>query len=310
MILASTLILSASPLHANEAVSRYRAVFKPAYDRGGKLWIAIRAFELGAKPKYLAVEPDTFETSVIDAQSIKDAPKGGWKNSAYGTALRRYTGPDAKIQNSGLTKAADGKGLFLTVDMCPSQKPFDMGLFKATIGLPGVQDKPVPVAIAVSGLWMDRHKDDLEWVLGEVGAGRLAVTWVNHSFSHPYDKDKPLEENFLLKPGVDFEKEVLYEEQALLEKDLLPSPFFRFPGLVSNNGLLKKLRALSLIPIGANAWLAKGEDPKDGSIILVHGNGNEPEGIKGLLEFYRDKKEEFGNGELRFLPLKDALRGK
>jgi len=47
-----------------------------------------------------------------------------------------------------------------------------------------------------------------------------------------------------------------------------------------------------LIPVGSNAWLAKGEEPKDGSIILVHGNSNEHSGIEKamvLLEQHRFK---------------------
>jgi len=35
-----------------------------------------------------------------------------------------------------------------------------------------------------------------------------------------------------------------------------------------------------LIPLGTNAWLAKGEKPENGSVILIHGNKNEPYGIK------------------------------
>jgi hypothetical protein len=137
--------------------------------------------------------------------------------------------------------------------------------------------------------------------------GSLSITWVNHSFSHPYDAGKPLEENFLLKPGVDFEKEVLKTEEALMKRGLLPSPFFRFPGLVADKGLLERLKSLSLIPVGAHAWLAKGEEPRAGSIILVHGNGNEPAGVKKLIEFFETKKKELESSELRFLPLKDAI---
>jgi hypothetical protein len=76
---------------------------------------------------------------------------------------------------------------------------------------------------------------------------------------------------------------------------------------VADKGLLEKLKKLFLIPVGADAWLAKGAHPEKGSIILVHGNGNEPEGVKKLSEFYEAEKKNFELGELRFLPLRDAV---
>ena len=87
----------------------------------------------------------------------------------------------------------------------------------------------------------------------------------------------------------------------LLENGLIPSPFFRFPGLVADGGLLEKLRQLSLIPIGSDAWLAKGENPANGSFILVHGNGNEPQGVRKLLPLLR------GENHLRLLPLEGGV---
>ena len=42
--------------------------------------------------------------------------------------------------------------------------------------------------------------------------------------------------------------------------------------------------AYGLIPVGSDAWLAKNEVPSAGSIVLVHGNGNEPVGVEKLLE--------------------------
>ncbi len=43
---------------------------------------------------------------------------------------------------------------------------------------------------------------------------------------------------------------------------------------------MKELReTYVLIPLGADAWIAKNEAVKEGSIVLIHGNKNEPEGI-------------------------------
>ena len=94
---------------------------------------------------------------------------------------------------------------------------------------------------------------------------------------------------------------MLATEQLLIENGLTPSPFFRFPGLVADAGLLTRLRQLWLIPIGSDAWLAKGEVPVNGSFILVHGNGNEPQGVRKLLSLMH------GRGFPRLLPLREAF---
>jgi peptidoglycan/xylan/chitin deacetylase (PgdA/CDA1 family) len=124
---------------------------------------------------------------------------------------------------------------------------------------------------------------------------------VNHSYDHPHTPKVPLEHNFLLSPGVNFRAQVLRTEVALLEHRLVPSPFFRFPGLVANAELIDQLRALSLIPVGTDAWLAKGQRPRSGSFILVHGNGNEPAGVSRLLRFMHARPD------IALLPLPTAF---
>ena len=109
--------------------------------------------------------------------------------------------------------------------------------------------------------------------------GKLAITWVNHTFSHIYYSDLPESKNFLLTEMVNLDTEIMLTEQYLLEENQTPSVFFRFPGLISNPGLLKRLKRYGLIHVGADAWLAKDEVIKPGSIVLVHGNGNEHAGI-------------------------------
>ncbi len=51
--------------------------------------------------------------------------------------------------------------------------------------------------------------------------------------------------------------EVLEVGKILVSNNIAPSPFFRFPGLISDQTLIEKLEYLGLIPLGSDAWLAK-----------------------------------------------------
>jgi len=101
---------------------------------------------------------------------------------------------------------------------------------------------------------------------------------------HIYHPKAPLTHNFVLSPEENLTKDILDLEITLLKNGITPSPFFRFPGLVSNAKSVHIVKSLNLIPIGSNTWLAKGEKIKNGSIILVHGNKNEPKGVDMLLK--------------------------
>ncbi len=259
----------------------------------------------------LAVDPETLKTTVIPASSIdffQFVLHDQWRRSPYHQALIMHTAPPCPLQNDGLTQVDfPVAGTFLTVDLCPSRKPFERRLFEGLFDMWQGHNEPAPVGIAVTGLWAADHDADFQWLLSKVREKKLAITWINHSFNHPYDRTKPLNKTFLLTPGINFEQEVLVTEIMLLNQGLLPSVFFRFPGLVSDCNLMKQLRKLSLIPVGSRAWLAKGETPVSGSIILVHGNGNEPQGIDMLLVLFKKQTDAFSQGKLKLLPLNNAV---
>jgi hypothetical protein len=308
-ILSCTLLVAAPAFAGTgQRITGYRPIFQPCYDNTGTLQFAIRRYEVANTPHVLLVNPRSCATSVATLASLKafSAPVSPAQIQAtpFGRALTRYTASPVRLQNHGMTRADHAvNGVILTVDLCPSRKPFERAMFDAAMALPQRRQGPVPVAIAISGNWLEHHPEELAWLKEQAGREKNAITWVNHSYSHPYEPRTPLERNFLLTPGVDFEHEVLATEQLLLENGLVPAPFFRFPGLVASGPLLAKLRELSLIPLGSDAWLAKGETPHAGSFILVHGNGNEPRGIERLMPLLH------GDQVVRLLPLQQAVAG-
>lgn len=294
-------MLAAACATASE-ITGYRVMREAVTDRDGRALWAIRGFKKDGVEHRLAVDAESFAAFDLPAARLspaKHAPVDSFGRTRLGRSVRHYTAPPFRLQNGGVTRAEhDADGLFLTVDLCPSRRPFERELFEAAEALG--KGAPVPVAVMVSGLWLASHPEEVAYLKGEVAAGRLAITWVNHSWHHHYDAKAPLAENFLLAPGTDLTAEVLRLEELLLAGDLVPSPFFRFPGLVSDRAVMERLGELSLVPIGADAWLAKGEEPKRGSFILVHGNGNEPKGIRLALPLLREKKP-------RLLPLAEAF---
>lgn len=309
LLVAVALLMAAADLHAAGPVLQYRPVFQPFYDDQGTLAAAVRRFRRAAEERFLVLDPVRFEwreAAAAEVLAARPATGDQWGQSPFARALVRHTSPPYPLQNDGLREAdRPVPGFFLTADLCPSRKPLDRSPLEATAALPG--NPPVPIALMVSGLWILRHEADLAWLKEQENRGRLRITWVNHSQTHRYDPAAPLERNFLLMPGTDFADEVLSLERLLLEKDLMPSPFFRFPGLVSDRRLIERLREMNLIPVGSSAWLAKGETPQPGSIILIHANGNEPDGVRLLLDFYESHREAFGRQERSLLPLREAV---
>lgn len=305
------LLLAASPGEASPApppIDGYRPLIRPFIDPGGALQVAVRQFERGGEPFFLVLDPVRFALREVAGDRVPAAPAAdrAWTQTPFFKALSRLTAPPFPLVNDGLTAAERPvAGYFLTIDLCPASRPLDRSLFTATAALP--QRGPVPVTVMVSGRWLTAHRGDVAWLREQEAAGRLAITWGNHSLTHAHDPAAPPERDFLLTPGTDMAAEALRLERLLLTAGLPPSPFFRFPGLVSDRRAIEALRELCLLPIGSNGWLAKGQPAQPGGILLVHGNGNEPEGVRRLLRLYQGQREAWGRGDVSLLPLREAF---
>lgn len=308
--LAVLLVLVLSPAVSDakvraDGVADYRVTFEWVHTSSGNRLLAVRRFVRGGSRYLLLVNPQTLESSVGRASAVAlegPATLDDLGETTFGHALLRYTAPPYRLRNYGATHSIRFvDGMYLTVDLCPSTKPMDRSLFQQEQEDGTLPSAPLPVAVAITGQWMEHHTEDLAWLKEQVRGHRLTIVWVNHSYDHPYTPNIRAEYNFLFSPGVDFPAQVLRTEVALLENGLVPSPFFRFPGLVSNGEMIEQLRSMSLIPIGSNAWLAKGQRPRSGSFILVHGNGNEPGGVSRFLRLRHRRPD------LALLPLPTAF---
>lgn len=290
LLIFFSLVVSADTL---VSISDYQPTFFPAYHKND-LVIAIRSYFIKDQLYFLIVNPYTFKTESVTANQLstrKPDQAGRYftrkalNRSPYLRALTRSISGPYPLENAGIVKAYYPiEGQFLTIDLCPSSKPFETEFFQALVARSDQLHHPIPIAISLSGLWLITHPQEFVWLQTQQVNHKLDITWINHSFTHVYYRDLPNANNFLLSPETNFDSEVLTLEKLLLQRGELPSVFFRFPGLISNRKLIHRLcDRFGLIPVGANAWLARHEPIEAGSFILVHGNSNEPAGIAKIM---------------------------
>ncbi|MBP7583888.1 MAG: polysaccharide deacetylase [Spirochaetes bacterium] len=314
---AAALLSAATALQADiRHVAEYESVMIPCSTRAyQERLMALRRFTVDGREMFLVVERDTLRTRVEprDALTIDGGPRHasfGPDGSAWASAVLSSASPPYRIHNGGIRNfSRDLEGAVLSVDLCPSTHPLQRQIFTMTANAFKSRGTPVPVSLCVSGLWLENHENDLKWLRDLEAKGKIVITWVNHSYTHPREfrpSPRTLRKGFLLSKGVDFGKEVLLAETRMLERGLVPSVFFRFPGLVSDGRLMEKLKEFGLIALGSDAWLAKREPLRNGSVILVHGNGHEKAGIGKYYAQLERRKRKIARGEWKLLDVRDC----
>jgi len=277
-------------------------------------WMILRQFENEGKTFFLLVNPQTLETKIdetnfyqVKLMTIAEA-RAFFKTTSYQKALLKAEKQSVMIQDAGIENGMPKEtGISLTADLCPSHRPLDRRIFTDIITEFKKVEHPVPIALSITGIWMRDHLADLNWLKQLQQDQEIYITWINHSFNHRVSLKAPLKENFLLEPGTDINYEVLETEKAMLKNGLLPSVFFRFPGLVSDQQLVYRITDFGLIPIGTDAWLAKGQQPQAGSIVLIHGNGNEPVGVADFIKLLQSKTKQIADKQWLLYDLRQSV---
>lgn len=274
------------------AMQEYEVFVKQYQNSDGKLFVTLRKWRDKEAIKYLLADTQTLQTTIATLQS----------NQLFPLDARFEKTPFAHLlHHKGVLSEASApvsKSIFLTMDMCPSQKK---GYEREFIANLTRQNGKTPIAIAITSKWIENHEDAFKEIAQNPN---LDITWMNHSHTHFYDKSLKDHENFMLHVNTDVKKEVLELEKTLIGRGVTPSVFFRFPGLIFDEKLLKEIKeTYFLIPIGSHAWIAKNEKIQDGSIILIHGNKNEPQGIEMLEEKLPSLVRQY-----TFKPLAEALQ--
>lgn len=298
LLLCLLFVINGTVAWTQSAVSNYK-VFLATTSYKTKELLVIRKFMQSGNTNYLAVDLSTMDTQILVADKLKvntiswQEFYSNYSNTPYAKALTYAKSQSFAVQDAGIIHGSSlEKGITLTIDLCPSHKPLDRIIFTSLLSEFGKIEKPVPVALSITGRFMLDHIDDIQWLKDLETKGDIDITWVNHTYNHHYDPKAPIVDNFLLKPGTNIDFEVLQTEIAMIEHQMLPSVFFRFPGLVSDNTIADDIINYGLIPIGSDAWLAKGQKANAGSIVLIHGNGNEPIGVIDFIKLLQSEKQE------------------
>jgi len=270
------------PAASPASVGAYRPVLKACEAADGRRAMSIREMTIGGESFALLADPEALTTRLerLACWTCRDASEDELASTRMGRAIAASAeAPGIThrgfLENAGLTRGAK-PGAFVTGDLCPSPKPLDRAFF-ARLAATGPH---TPVALAVSGLWLTHHSKDFRWLVDQRDAGEFDIVWVDHTYTHPYRRKLPDASNYLLTRGVNPEEEIVRTEKLIIANGETPSLFFRFPGLVSSDPLMEAVRRFHLVTLGADAWLAIGQKPGPGSIVLVHPNGNEPFGLK------------------------------
>lgn len=269
-------------------IENYRSVRKVCFDlSSGESKFVTRTMKLDGHDVSLAVAAESLKTELIGDSCLKCSTEVSvWPRSQFTQALETTTSISvserqaAFLRNQGLVRALGEPtlGSFLTADLCPSHHSLERGFLEGLIQKTASGHAGLPLAVSVSGTWLKHHASDFAWLKAKAASGEMAITWVNHSLTHPFAHTQ-FSHDFLLTPGLDHLREIFGNESLLIAHGVTPSVYFRFPGLISNAEWVLQLRDASLVPLGADAWLALGQRARNGSVVLIHPNGNEPYGL-------------------------------
>ena len=267
-------------LFAN-TISGYTPIQK-CVNFNSKSYIAIRSFKLDSQKALLIVDANSLKSGVVFNSNVtaEKCPQRIYQSRYIKLLTHAKYEHKHKLQNDGIISS--GGGVVITTDLCPSSKKgFEDRLYLELIKR---FKNPVPITLFITKRWILKHKKAFRQLRRWQKEGKLDITWGNHTAKHIYHPKVKLEHNFVLSPQEHLTQDVLNLEIALLKRGVVPSIFFRFPGLVSDKKTMDIVTNLGLIAIGSNTWIAKGEKIKQNSIILVHGNKNEPKGVDMLLK--------------------------
>jgi len=162
---------------------------------------------------------DTDDEHQKDTRYIRPSVRPAHRMPA--APLSHVVAPSEVIADAG--SFAEQHRLVHHRDLCPSRRPLDRAFLETLLPV----ESPLP-SLSISGTWLTRHRADFEWLRDQERLGTLKITWVDHSYDHPYVPGRGSADNFLLMRGR-HAGGILDTERLLIANGETPSVFFRFP---------------------------------------------------------------------------------
>jgi len=168
-----------------EGYSKYFGIAK--YDN--KELLILRKFKISGIASYLAVDPNELITLIIPSAGVSvkgtvlEEALNYFKSTPYAKTISSAEQFSNSLQDAGIIHGFQKeKGIILTIDLCPSHKALDRTIFTSLISEFQKTERPVPIAISITGRWMLTHLNDLNWLKELEKSKSIEVTWINHSY--------------------------------------------------------------------------------------------------------------------------------
>jgi len=248
----------------------------------------LRVMVVNDRKYFLAVDEDLLTTVLLSSS------EGITPTNVSRTPYARLVGRILPLPQRKGRVSNRFHGLVLTADHCPtprlmSREYYD--ILKKALS----QGKRIPVVVFFSGRWIETHQDDLAW-LKTCG---LPIVAGNHTFAHHIVSNHWERDAFVA--------EITNTEVVMLSHGIMPSIWFRFPGLAYHPDQLTVLRELGLVAVGTTMWIGQKTLPESG-IILSHANGTQPAEVRHLRRLVTTNSQALREGRLRFVEIGEYAR--
>ena len=137
LIFSNLLGQGTSPKPKQNFISHYK-LHIGVVNVGNEKAISLREFMRGDKTFLLVANPKDLKTSLVPDEECSgfqegmDAVDKTFSGSVYVRALKTVQKHETSLQDAGITSTFPKEnGIVLSVDLCPSEKPLEKGLFMA-----------------------------------------------------------------------------------------------------------------------------------------------------------------------------------
>ncbi len=242
---------------------------------------------------YYYIDMSTLEYGISDSLE----PSGDSSQSLTGLyeKLHRHLMASGKPYTGGHAPGISKRdmNLLMTTDLCPTRRSLDLRFYKILAKLHSSENRVLPLIIFFSGNWILQHPEGLR----AIRDSRIPFLAGNHTRSH------------IMKRGnrhLDrLDEEIVATELIMLRTGLLPSFYFRYPGLRHRKKDMATLLRLNMVPLDANIWM--GSRIRNWGILLVHSNGHVPSEVRAFIRFVSKNRERMRKGGLIFHSVADFL---